>query len=163
MPQGSASNPTEQNPPFERPADTLAPATGVYELRIHGVSGTPPASMLGVPSVTRVAGDEAAGFYRPQDAEGHPIDADGEGSLVEAYSWGGLTSGGKLRALWLLLTPFTLVNVAFFMAALPLGVKPADFPAPTGDDDPKPKKQGVRPWRATRYVLETALRLLAGR
>ncbi len=118
--------------------------------------------MLGVPSVTRVAWDEAAGFYRPQDAEGHPIDADGEGSLVEAYSWGGLTSGGKLRALWLLLTPFTLVNVAFFIGRPAAGRKPADFPAPTGDDDPKPKSRG-RPWRATRYVLETALRLLAGR
>ena len=161
MPQGPAPNPPEQNPPFDRPADTLAPATGVYELRIHGVSGTPPAAMLGVPSVTRVAGDEAAGFYRPQDAEGHPVEADGEGSLVEAYSWGGLTSGGKLRALWLLLTPCTLVNVAFFMAALPLGVKPADFPAPAGDDDRNPKKQGAKPWRATRYILETALRLLA--
>ncbi len=98
--------------------------------------------MLGVPSVTRVAGDEAAGFYRPQDAEGHPIDADGEGSPVEAYSWGGLTSGGKLPALWLLLTPFTLVNVAFFMAALPLGASAADFPAPTGDATPNRRSRG---------------------
>ncbi len=28
------------------------------ELRVHGVSGTPPASMLGTPHVTQVAGDD---------------------------------------------------------------------------------------------------------
>jgi hypothetical protein len=34
---------------------------------------------------------------------------------MEAYSWGGLTSGDNTRALWLLLLPFMLLNVAFFM------------------------------------------------
>ena len=34
------------------------------------------------------------------------------GPLLEGYAWGGLTSGAPSRALWLLLLPFTLTNVA---------------------------------------------------
>jgi hypothetical protein len=37
---------------------------GVTELRIHGVSGTPPADSLNDPNVTCVSGDPTAGFYR---------------------------------------------------------------------------------------------------
>lgn len=83
------------------------------EVRVHGVSGTPPQATLEQLEVTRVAGDASSGFYRrvwPAKA----VSADTGEDALEAYSWGGLTSGSKLRALWLLLIPFLLVNVAFY-------------------------------------------------
>jgi hypothetical protein len=88
------------------------------ELRVHGVSGTPPTAndMLGRHDVTCVAGDRTAGFYRRAIAE-----PSSTGTVLEAYSWGNLTSGGASRALWLLLLPFTLVNVAFWMRPGPDG------------------------------------------
>ena len=80
------------------------------ELRVHGVSGTPPEAMLGVPTdqIKQVAGDSAAGFYRPV-AEPDP------GRPLEVYAWGGLTSGPGSRALWLLFMPFILINLAHWM------------------------------------------------
>jgi hypothetical protein len=89
---------------------------GWTELRVHGVSGTPPDRMLQHPRVRRVAGDSRAGFYRRHWT--HRASAlDTAADRVEAYSWGGLTAGNGGRALWLLLLPFLLVNVAFW--ALP--------------------------------------------
>ena len=85
----------------------------VTELRIHGVSGTPPESILLRPHVSRVAGDGSAGFYRPSGG-GSPTHGPG-GPRLEAYSWGNLTSGASARALWLLLLPFMLVNLASWM------------------------------------------------
>ena len=90
------------------------------ELRVHGVSGTPPESMLDHPTVRRVSGDAASGFYR-RVWQAESIAADDDRDVLEAYSWGGLTAGSKLRALWLLLLPFLLVNVAFY-------ARPADRP-----------------------------------
>ncbi|WP_320066378.1 hypothetical protein [Micromonospora sp. RTGN7] len=91
----------------------------VLELRVHGVSNTPPAQVLGLapqpgddaPRPWLVAGDEVTGFYRSTAAR--PDDS----VTVEAYSWGQLTSGARTardveRALWTLLLPFTLANVA---------------------------------------------------
>jgi hypothetical protein len=92
------------------------------ELRVHGVSGTPPQALLEQSEVRRVAGDPSSGFYRrvwPAES----VSADNGTDTLEAYSWGGLTSGGKLRALWLLLIPFLLVNVAFY-------ARPADRRGP---------------------------------
>jgi len=83
------------------------------ELRVHGVSGTPPESMLGHPNVRRVSGDASSGFYR-RVWQAESVSADNDEDVLEAYSWGGLTSGGRLRVLWLLLIPFLLVNVAFY-------------------------------------------------
>src|SRR3954454_1210685 len=91
---------------------------GVTELRVHGVSGTPPESILGHPHVQQVAGDGTTGFYR-RLWEAEHTSADRDGRRLEAYSWGGLTSGGWSRALWLLLLPFMLLNVAFFMTPFP--------------------------------------------
>jgi hypothetical protein len=97
---------------------------GVTELRIHGVSGTPPASVLGHPHTREVGGDREAGFHRREWLGGPPAPGYGDeaGRLRrEAYAWGGLTSGSGLRALWLLLLPFMLVNVGFFMMPRPAG------------------------------------------
>ncbi|HYJ74289.1 MAG TPA: hypothetical protein VEV65_01765, partial [Kineosporiaceae bacterium] len=91
---------------------------GITELRVHGVSGTPPESMLGHPHLQRIAGDGTTGFYR-RLWEAESTSADRDGRRLEAYSWGGLTSGGWSRALWLLLIPFMLLNVAFFMTPFP--------------------------------------------
>ncbi|MDD7941975.1 hypothetical protein PHK61_26520 [Actinomycetospora lutea] len=75
------------------------------ELRVHGVHGTPPDAMLGVPRPAQVAGDDEARFFRP----GGSTTGDTE---VEAFHWGSLTSGAAGRALWLLFLPFTLLNLA---------------------------------------------------
>jgi hypothetical protein len=87
----------------------------VVELRVHGVSGTPPEELLDRTVVQRVAGDATAGFYRPslieERTDDQPDGPPGSGAPLEAYSWGGLTSGAPSRALWLLLLPFTLVNL----------------------------------------------------
>lgn len=85
----------------------------VIELRVHGVSGTPPEALLADPWAVRVAGDQLSGFYRRGQATSSPARP---GAVVpEAFSWGSLTSGASARALWLLLLPFTLVNVAYWM------------------------------------------------
>jgi hypothetical protein len=84
----------------------VVPLDGVTELRIHGVSGTPVESMLADPHPVQVWGDGTAGYYR-RKADGN----DGTDHL-EAYSWGGLTAGTGMRAAWLLLLPFMLVNLA---------------------------------------------------
>lgn len=94
------------------------PAPGVVELRVHGVGGTPPEDILDVPVTCLVAGDESAGFFRPWEPAG------GVGPPREAYSWGGLTSASSLRALWVLLTPFALANLAGWM--LRHGGEPTD-------------------------------------
>ena len=90
------------------------------DLLIHGVSGTQPQSMLDADDVVLVAGNRLSGFYRrnplllqtPSAASTRPL---------EAFSWGGFTSGAASRALWLLLLPFGLVNAASWMhpATLP--------------------------------------------
>src|ERR1700738_1569515 len=88
----------------------------VVQLRVHGVSGTPPEAMLRYPPelIDQVSGDSAAGNYRRRDnsatdAPTAPLRNE------EAYSWGGLTSGKASRGLWLLFLPFILINTAHWM------------------------------------------------
>ena len=92
-------------PPGTAPAQTL-------ELRIHGVGGAPPEVNLESPATLQVAGDGRAGFYRAWfpggTAKGRP--------LQEAYCWGHLDTAWW-TALWLLLLPFGLLNLAHW--ALP--------------------------------------------
>ena len=94
---------------------------GRTELRVHGVSGTTPQTILAFPNLRQVAGDERAGFYRRWYPGGRSADF-GEGGRREAYSWGGLTSGPAARAAWLLVLPLMLVNLAHWM----LPATPAD-------------------------------------
>ncbi|HEX8865103.1 MAG TPA: hypothetical protein VF821_05545, partial [Lentzea sp.] len=90
----------------------------VYELRVHGVSGTPPESMLSDPFPEQVAGDDDARFFRKTD----PIVVNGRSRIVEAFHWGRFTSGSPSRTLWLLLLPFALLNLSRYML---LGDRPA--------------------------------------
>src|ERR1700682_3470188 len=97
----------------------MAAAGVVVELRVHGGSGTPPEALLQCPTefLEEVAGDKSAGFYRRQrwieDAQANPS-AEWRRAL-EAYSWGGLTSGPASRALWLLFLPFIFINLSHWM------------------------------------------------
>jgi hypothetical protein len=127
------------------------PYTGEVEIRVHGVSGTPPEELLGRADVHQVAGDRLSGFYRPSLAqqmrdEPPPDAASGvtgrPGPWLEGYSWGGWTSGARSRVLWLLLLPFALVNVSSRM--LP--------PEPPGRPQPA---------RALRLTTAALIRVLA--
>ncbi|MFE0101113.1 hypothetical protein [Streptomyces sp. NPDC059009] len=73
--------------------------------------------MLGDPRTVRISGDEtAAVFRRTEDADAEQRPGDYEGKPVpEAYVWCNLTSGNGARALWLLLLPFMVVNLAHWM------------------------------------------------
>ncbi|MFJ5263385.1 hypothetical protein ACIQAC_23255 [Streptomyces sp. NPDC088387] len=92
--------------------------TTALELLVHGVGGATPEKMLHDPRTERVTGDDTAAIYRRADdvdAESRPRgDRDGK-PVPEAYVWSNLTSGNGARALWLLLLPFMVVNLAHWM------------------------------------------------
>ncbi|MFD9334013.1 hypothetical protein ACFWBF_06290 [Streptomyces sp. NPDC060028] len=92
------------------------------ELLVHGVAGAPPGELLGDPRTVRVTGDSTAAVFRrtdDADAEAHPERYAGR-AVPEAYCWSRLTSGNGARALWLLLLPFMVVNLAHW--ARPAGI-----------------------------------------
>jgi hypothetical protein len=98
---------------------TVGAADGPWvELRIHGVSGTPPESMLESAHVRQVAGDAWGRFFRPVNGVGEEQQTVG-GRTLEGYHWGKYTSGSALQGLWLILIPFGLVNAAAFMVPDP--------------------------------------------
>ena len=76
------------------------------ELRIHGVSGTPPRELLYTDPVSYDYADPYARVY----------ETNRDGPKVKAFHWGSLTSGTRATAFWLLLTPFMLANLAGWMA-----------------------------------------------
>src|SRR3954466_484036 len=98
------------------------PDTRVVELRVHGVQGTTPQSLVDAVAAVDVAGDGMGRIVRPADrlrrpgpgpvlqAEGRPITR-----VVEGYVWGAMTSGGWAKATRAVLLPFSLANVAHWM------------------------------------------------
>ncbi|MEU7401914.1 hypothetical protein AB0B09_11575, partial [Streptomyces sp. NPDC044948] len=73
--------------------------------------------MLDDPRTVRITGDHVAAVFRraeDADAESRPEDYRGR-PVPEAYVWCNLTSGNGTRALWLLLLPFMVVNLAHWM------------------------------------------------
>lgn len=76
----------------------------IKELRIHGVGGSPGAALLGVKSLdeTVVVGEGRGTVFRARRDD----------PAVEGYEWGELTSGSARQPLWVLLLPFTLLNLA---------------------------------------------------
>ncbi|PCG81363.1 hypothetical protein CIB93_35785 [Streptomyces sp. WZ.A104] len=106
------------SPATPPPAAPPAQATGTaLELLVHGVGGATPQEVLGDPRTIRVTGDATAAVYRRTDdvhGEKHPERYRDE-PVAEAYCWSGLTSGNSSRALWLLLLPFMVVNLAHWM------------------------------------------------
>ncbi|MFC8174197.1 hypothetical protein [Streptomyces sp. NPDC057325] len=98
---------------------TPAPESGdaALELLVHGVGGATPQDMLDDPRTVRITGDRTAAVYRrteDADAEEHPGRYAGR-PVPEAYCWSNLTSGDGTRALWLLLLPFMVANLAHWM------------------------------------------------
>jgi hypothetical protein len=84
------------------------------ELRVHGVSGTPPGSILDRPHVLQVGGDHESRFFRSTDETGEELRGHAD-QILEGYHWGRLTSGSRFKALWLFLLPFGMVNAAHYM------------------------------------------------
>lgn len=87
----------------------------INEVRVHGVSGTPPREMLYTDPVPRLDGDQFARIFRKRPS----IDSrhrSGRPFNTEAFHWGSLTTGHWLTSVWILLAPFALANVAGWMA-----------------------------------------------
>lgn len=109
------------------------PDTRVVELRVHGVMGTRPESLVSAVAAVDVAGDGLGRIVQPADrllrpAPGPILRAEGQSipRVVEGYSWGGMTSGGWAKAAWAVLFPFALANVAHWMLPpLPSGHRTA--------------------------------------
>ncbi|MBW5484970.1 hypothetical protein GPJ59_24570, partial [Streptomyces bambusae] len=108
-PSDPPPSPTSHSSPSTSPSSSPA-----LELLVHGVAGASPEHLLGDPRTVRVTGDATAAVFRrtdDADAESHPERYAGR-PVPEAYCWSRLTSGNGARALWLLLLPFMVANLA---------------------------------------------------
>ena len=98
------------------------------ELRVHGVAGTSPETMLDLQAAQLSPQPNDCGEPAMGDAPiqvgvyGQPTVVS-RGRRIQAFSWGGLTSGRPATARWLLLLPFVLMNAAGW-AAVPDGTQP---------------------------------------
>jgi hypothetical protein len=87
----------------------------INELRVHGVSGTPPREMLYTDPVPRLDGDQFARIFRKRPST-NSRHSSGRPYNTEAFHWGSLTTGHWLTSVWILLAPFAFANVAGWMA-----------------------------------------------
>ena len=130
--------------------DTSMTGQPVTELRIGGISGSGAPTLLQHPLALQVAGDDTAGFSRRWSPDGP-----GRPSVpwkLEAYTWSGLTRTPLASASWLLLAPFMMYNVAYFM--LPPGAANASTPVMPGPEPHLPRDRGHQ-------IAHALLRLLA--
>ncbi|MEV0218827.1 hypothetical protein [Streptomyces sp. NPDC050704] len=116
------------------------------EIRVHGVSGTVPQSLLEIESIRQVDGDDTARFFR------HSPMPSASGTRCEAFHWGTMTSGSVSKALWLLMAPFGVINLARY--TLPMESRPKTPDAPDAPDTPD--ALAIR----ARQVADVVLRLL---
>ena len=127
------------------------PCKGATEFRIHGVGGTTAETLLDHPQPVQVSGDDRAGFFRHPDPPGtdrpgkcpDATESESREHNLEAYSWGGLTSRSATRALWILLLPFTLTNVAGWMVVR-RGQRSDDEAAPLKDKSAPDRLAGLQ-------------------
>ena len=127
----------------KRPPTAAEPT--VLELRVHGISNTPPESVLDLPTgeIERSRGDDLGSFWTPtaQARERDVLLPPGDRHHIrpdvrrEAYSWGamarlssvpfvgalGALGRGVTRVLWTLVIPFGLANVAYWSRRPPVG------------------------------------------
>ena len=80
------------------------------ELRLHGMSGTPPRELLYTEPVTYDRSNSNTKVWET-DRDDLPESE----FRVKAFHWGSLTSGSKITAFWILLSPFVFANVAGWM------------------------------------------------
>ncbi|HWD01292.1 MAG TPA: hypothetical protein VG674_02345 [Amycolatopsis sp.] len=104
------------------PAPLPGPDTRIVELRVAGLAGTSGETLLDSGSTVDVDGDGIGRVVRPADrlrrpAPGPVVPALGRSipRTLEGYLWSRMTSGGAAKAMWALLFPFSLANVAFWM------------------------------------------------
>ncbi|MEU2562129.1 hypothetical protein ABZ626_22740 [Streptomyces longispororuber] len=81
------------------------------------MDGSTPEELLNDPHTVRIAGDATAGvFRRVADANQERARDTEDGELVsEAYVWSNCAPGNGSHALWFLLLPFMLINLAHWM------------------------------------------------
>lgn len=118
----------------------------IVEIRVHGVSGTPPSAALATAPqmVTGPRASDIEVWRHPRRPLALDIAAEETARSVAldqiAYRWAKLTSGKRRYALWLLLLPYTLVNVAGWM--LPARRRPNREVMKVGDR-PEPMDRGL--------------------
>jgi hypothetical protein len=127
-------------------ATPVAPGSfgpGTYhELRVHGVAGTTPESMLGLQAQLGGADDRNGGIdvrrpFSPRGTTPQPGDISvwrtpEVDATLRAWSWSSLTSGHWYQAFYLLLLPFMIANLAGWMLVAGRTATPDD---PDGGPD----------------------------